>query len=251
MRALTRWLRPDATPPLPRPSQPICLIGDIHGRIDLLEKMLEQIAAQPGSDAARIVVLGDMIDRGPDSATVLRRLHALQTTRPDHVICLMGNHERMMLDFITSPDLGTGWLRSGGDATTSSYGLPPADAPERLAEGLSERIGQDILHWLTQLPLTWLAEGLMAVHAAADPAAAPEQQTQDALLWGHRDFGRRPRQDGLWVACGHVIVPTPIAEAGRIAVDTGAWHTGVLSAAWLDAQALQFLQVRSDAPTGT
>lgn len=248
MRALSRWFRPRQMPPLPRPSHPICLIGDIHGRVDLLDKMLEQITAQPDSDTVRIVVLGDMIDRGPDSATVLRRLYALHTARPDHMICLMGNHERMMLDFITSPDIDAGWLRSGGKATMASYGLDPSDAPETLSEGLSAALGQDIHQWLSHLPPKWLSDGLLAVHAGADPAAAPEQQTEQSLLWGHRDFGRRLRKDGLWVACGHVIISDPIADAGRIAVDTGAWHTGVLSAAWLDGAGLRFLQTQADQP---
>lgn len=110
-------------PPLPHPSQPICLIGDIHGRIDLLDAILDQIAATPDRDDVRIVVLGDMIDHGPDSAAVLRELHTLQTTRPHHVTCLMGNHEPMMLDFITSPDINTGWLRSGGEATVGNYNV--------------------------------------------------------------------------------------------------------------------------------
>lgn len=93
------------------------------------------------------------------------------------------------------------------------------------------------------MPLKWLSDGLLAVHAAADPAVGAEKQTEQSLLWGHPDFGRKPRGDDLWVACGHVIVAEPVAEAGRIAVDTGAWRPGVLSAAWLDAERLRFLRV--------
>lgn len=249
MPALTRWLKPKAPPPLPRPAHPICLIGDIHGRIDLLDKMLTLITAQPDSDTVRIVVLGDMIDRGPDSAAVVRRLRALQTARPDHVICLMGNHERMMLDFLTSPDIHASWLRKGGAATVTSYGLAPDIAPDTLARRLLEALGTDTHHWMTHLPLQWHTTGLLAVHAAADPALGPDAQTEQTLLWGHPDFKSRSRRDDLWVACGHVVFPHAFTEAGRIHVDTGAWRTHKLSAAWLDENGLRFHAVEGPDPS--
>ena len=247
MRSLIRRLSPGSpAADVPRPARPICLIGDIHGRADLLKHMLTQITEQPDGAAARIVVLGDMIDRGPDSAGVLKTLHALQTQHPTQVTCLMGNHERMMLDFITSPDIHVGWLRNGGDKTVASYGLNPSDAPERLSEGLSEAIPGAIRRWISQLPMIWTSDRVMAVHAGADPRLTADQQTEHALLWGHPDFGRKPRRDAHWVVCGHVIVPEPVAAHGRISVDTGAWHSGVLSAAWLNADGVKFLQARGD-----
>lgn len=245
MRSLIRRLSArSGNNDMPRPARPICLIGDIHGRVDLLKQMLTQITEQPDGAAARIVVLGDMIDRGPDSADVLKTLHTLQTQHPEQVTCLMGNHERMMLDFITSPDVHTGWLRNGGDRTLASYGIDPSDTPERLSEALSEAIPGAIHRWIRDLPMVWTADQVIAVHAGADPRLAAHQQTERALLWGHPDFGRAPRRDGHWVVCGHVIVPEPVAQNGRISVDTGAWHFGVLSAAWLNKDGLSFLQAR-------
>ena len=244
MHALTSWLGKKAAP-LPRPAQPICLIGDIHGRIDLLDAMLKRIAQEPNANQARIIILGDMVDRGPHSAAVLQRLYAMQTAESDRIICLMGNHERMMLDFMTSPDTAESWLRFGGRETAASYGLNIEDAPERLALALSDAIPPHIMQWLARLPLSWCADGLLAVHAAADPRLPATSQPERALLWGHRDFGRRARKDGLWVACGHVVVPEPVAAKGRISLDTGAWTTGTLSAGWLDQDGLRFLQVSS------
>lgn len=240
LRALTRQPH---IPDVPRPANPICVIGDIHGRIDLLDMMLEKLLAEPKYSAARIIILGDMVDRGPNSAEVLRRLYALQSSEPDRVICLMGNHERMMLDFITSPDTGARWLKAGGAQTVASFDLSPSDPPEALADGLITCIPQNIYRWLTQLPLSWMSDGLLAVHAAADPALPADAQPEQALLWGHRAFGRILRRDGLWVACGHVVVDQPSVQNGRISVDTGAWTTDVLTAGWFDQQGLRFIQV--------
>lgn len=116
-----RWLpaifrrKPAAPPPLPQSDPPVCVIGDIHGRLDLLDALLVQIAKQPAYDKARLIFVGDLIDRGPDSAGVLARVHALHTAHPDRVICLMGNHERMALDFLENPARhGRRWIAAGG-----------------------------------------------------------------------------------------------------------------------------------------
>ncbi len=140
LRALLSGRQPQAgaAPPLPCPSPPVCAVGDLHGRLDLLERMLSAIAARAGAVAPRIVFAGDMVDRGPDSAGILRRLHAMNRAAPDKVICLMGNHERMMLDFLQAPAANCAlWLSNGGEATLGSFGLSPwtrdgADARERL-----------------------------------------------------------------------------------------------------------------------
>ena len=86
----------------------------------------------------------------------------------------------------------------------------------------------------------------MAVsHAGADPARPFEDQENRVLLWGHRDFRRRMRTDGLWIVHGHVILPQVLAEAGRIGTDTGAFATGRLSAVWLDRNGMQVLEARA------
>lgn len=239
---LLRWKRrPPAVPPCPE--RPVCLIGDVHGRLDLLHDLLDRIAACPDADTARIVVLGDMIDRGPDSAGVLTVLHELQLRAPGRVICLMGNHERMLLDFLTSPDLGGRWLRHGGCETLASFGIDP-EAADRMAtaQALERRLGPELRTWLTGLPLSWQEGSLAASHAGGDPRRPLALQDETDLLWGHRDFARRPRPDGLWMVHGHVVVPEPEIAPGRIAVDTGAWSSGRLSAVWLDGTGARFLE---------
>ncbi|PZX13502.1 serine/threonine protein phosphatase 1 [Palleronia aestuarii] len=242
LRRLARGRRAAAR--APRPERPVCLVGDIHGRHDLLRAMLVRIAAEPAAGRARLVILGDMIDRGPASAGVLRELRALHAADPERVICLMGNHERMLLDFLTAPDAHAAWLERGGRATLASFGVEGGiEDPVLAADALRRALPEGLQPWLARLPQFWIGEGIAAVHAAADPRLPMSSQSEDALLWGHPDFGRR-RRDGLWVVHGHVAHDAPQVAPGRIGVDTGAWETGVLSAAWLDADGLKFLEAR-------
>ncbi len=240
-------------PALPRPDAPLCLIGDLHGRADLLEAMLARIATEPQAATARLIFVGDLIDRGPDSAAVLRRVWHLTRTRPGQVICLMGNHERMMLDFLSAPTSpAKRWLHAGGAETLASFGVPwisGRDAASRqtaLAAALRASLPPGLADWLGALPLYWQGEGpdepIAVVHADADPGLALDQQLPTHLLWG---LGRAagPRRDGLWLAHGHVIVPQVQITPGRISLDTGAYRTGRLSALWLDAGGARVLEV--------
>lgn len=249
---LISWLGPHR-PPLPdlfRPRQPIAIIGDIHGRLDLLHALLDLINQQPAAGVARLIFVGDLLDRGPDSAGVLDRLYGLCKATPDRAICLCGNHERMFLDFLSDPaGQGRRWLNNGGSETLASLGLgqrvqgeTPAARLEALAEAVRAALPAEQLTWLSSLPLYWQEGNLAVVHASADPGRAMADQAEQALLWGHPGFGKTARKDGLWIAHGHVIVPQAGATEGRIAVDTGAWRTGRLSAAWLDGDGLRFLE---------
>jgi serine/threonine protein phosphatase 1 len=161
----------------------------------------------------------------------------------------MGNHERMLLDFLDDPaGRGRRWLGAGGTETLASFGIDRvegADAAARLealAAALRAALPEGTEAWLRALPLLWQTGGLAVVHAAADPALPLADQPEAALLWGHRAFRRQNRADGIWVAHGHVVTRDPEAGAGRIAVDTGAWASGRLSAAWIAGGRVDFLQ---------
>lgn len=230
---------PPLAPPVPRPDPPICVIGDVHGMSALLDILLKRIAAEPQGAVARIVLVGDLIDRGPDSAAVLRRVHALCRANPAQVICLMGNHERMMLDFLARPvTAAPQWLGAGGQETLYSFGIragfsgmPPTRRFPAMAEALRAALTPDLLDWISALPLVWQDQGVAVVHASARPTQSLANQSEATLLWGRPLPGLRA--DGLWLVHGHVIVPQVQILPGRIAVDTGAWRSGRLSAIWI------------------
>jgi len=240
----------------PTPERPLFVIGDLHGCTNLLEKMLEEIDKIIGFislENPQIVFVGDYVDRGLDSRGVLTRLRGLIDEFPEHVTCLLGNHERMMLDFLDAPAARhTRWLRNGGAQTCASFGLAVDEhrmgdiVPEQLAADLRRSMGPATEEWLRGLPLRIQSGNVFVVHAAVDPARPIDDQSDRVLMWGHPEFMLRPRTDGIWVAHGHTIVDMPVAENTRISVDTGAYRTGILSAAALFPSGdHQFIRVKA------
>lgn len=219
---------------LPCPDRPLAVIGDVHGSLGLLQDLLAKLPSD-----AEVVLVGDYIDRGEDSAGVLRFL----SDRPD-LICLRGNHEDMMLRFLADPSRhGPRWLQHGGVQTLASFGIAsgPASAPasatrEALTDcrdALLAALGTELLDFVTQLLPSYLSGNVLVSHAGANPAVAPEDQDPAVLAWGHPDFDKIPRRDGIWVAYGHVIQDRAKVLQRRIAIDTGAYATGRLSAVYL------------------
>jgi serine/threonine protein phosphatase 1 len=234
--------------------KPTYAIGDVHGRDDLLERLLRRIgedAESRGYEDWRIVLMGDYVDRGEQSAEVLSRLRTLLAgggPAPE-TRALRGNHEEMMLRFVDAPvEEGPRWLRNGGLQTLLSYGVRGvtlAAEPEAFEEAgarLAEAAADD-LPVIRALPV-WLRHGsVLFCHAGADPELPPDLQSERTLTWGTPRLFQLPRTDGLWIVYGHYIVDEAVASQGRIAVDTGAYHTGVLSAVRLDGPEPAFLSI--------
>lgn len=228
------------------PNEPLCVIGDIHGQISCLTSLMNKIAQ--GYTPSRLVFVGDYIDRGDQSAQVLTRLYELSKTDPETVF-LMGNHEEMMLSFLDDPaKSGNRWMRYGGLQTIASFGsfrLVEHNTSEALVaarDGLKEAMPDGLESWLRDLPRFWKSGNLGVVHAGADPAKPLDAQDPKTLTWGHSDFGRRAREDGLWIAHGHTIFDMPQEKNGIISIDTGAYATGRLTAAHITAGNVEFVQ---------
>ncbi|PWJ12880.1 metallophosphoesterase family protein [Jannaschia seohaensis] len=228
-------------PDHPAPERPVYAVGDLHGRADLLAEMLALIEADAaGGPEAVTVFLGDYVDRGPDARATLDALRALD---PARTVCLMGNHERMLLDALDRPgERGDRWLTHGGMETLASYGLGALFDPEEIAMRLRAALPPGTEAWLRGLPATWRSGDVVCVHAALDPVLALDAQDPRVLLWGRPP--RRARRDGLWVVHGHTVVDAPELAGRRVAVDTGAWASGRLTAAAIFPGApIRFLQV--------
>jgi serine/threonine protein phosphatase 1 len=235
----------------PLPSETLYVIGDIHGCDSLLENAFERIAAdqkERGAPEAPIILLGDYVDRGPKSAQVLERARARQQAAPETFVCILGNHEKMMLDFLDDPvERGGRWLRFGGVQTLESYGITgfkENSSPEALVDAcdaLEAALPEGMDSWLRSLPLQWQSGNVICVHAGMDPDRAPGSQESRVMLWGHVNFDKVMRDDGLWIVHGHTIVDHPRAAGGRISVDTGAYKTGHLSIAVISPNGCTFL----------
>jgi serine/threonine protein phosphatase 1 len=216
-------------------------IGDVHGCAGLLDALLARIADHAGDKPHRLVFLGDYIDRGADSAAVLRTVSRLNWAEPDRVACLMGNHERMLLDALHTPQAAEHWLYNGGDATLESFGASDVgDLP------------RDTLDWLEALPTVHADAARWYVHAGFRPGAEipdPDDRTRlwirEPFLEGDHDFGRH-------VVHGHTPQRggKPDIRRFRTNLDTAAVYGGALTAGiFSDTQgpALGFLQIRAGA----
>jgi serine/threonine protein phosphatase 1 len=225
----------------PCPETDLYVVGDIHGRSDLLIDLAERLLARVEAENRewRIVFVGDYIDRGEESSQVLSLLHLLVCSQPERILCLRGNHEQMMLNFLQNPvEHGAKWLNFGGLQTLASFGLRGNITAEASAEQMLA-VAQDfrrllpaaLIDWLRSLPLVFQSGNVCVVHAGANPALPITDQPAATLLWGHPNFTKIPRDDGLWIVHGHTIVRQATVQPGRIAVDTGAVFSGILTAA--------------------
>jgi serine/threonine protein phosphatase 1 len=111
----------------------------------------------------------------------------------------------------------------------------------RIRDDLANAIGPEMIDWLHHRPTYWVSGNVAVIHAGASPHRSLDAQEKKCLLWGHPDFFKVPRSDGIWCVHGHTIVDVPKASDGRVAVDTGAYATGVLTAAFVEPESVTFL----------
>lgn len=190
-------------------------VGDIHGCAELLLRALEWISNDARDNKARVVFIGDYIDRGPCSREVLDILMKKRVSRKIEFICLMGNHEQLCIDAFNSERNMDDWLHSGGRETLQSF---------------RGQIDQRYLDWMARLPLFFQDDQRIFVHAGLEPGVPLERQTRESLLWIREPFFRTRRSFGKHVVHGHTPIG-PQQLKRRTNIDAGAVFTGNLCVA--------------------
>jgi serine/threonine protein phosphatase 1 len=224
-------------------------IGDIHGRLDLLDALLASIEADDHARGAgartRYVFLGDLIDRGPDSRGVVERLMQLAADGLDARF-LMGNHEQVFLRALEGDVRALRFLvRIGGRETLLSYGISEEDYRshdfDELARLAAEKVPAAHRTFLAAFE-KWIALGdYLFVHAGIRPGIAIEDQEASDLYWIRDDFLRHRDSFGKMVVHGHSITEEIDVRANRIGIDTGAFASGKLTAIGLEGAERWFL----------
>ena len=248
--ALSRGLLGETRKPAAPAGMRLYAIGDIHGSADLLDRMMDAIAGDLetlGTSRARIIFLGDYVDRGPDTPGVLDRLIALQRGALDCVF-LKGNHEAELLGFLKDPAGHVHWLEWGGEETLQNYGVNTGAARDMhdIAADLVRALPADHLDFMTNLPVRHEAGDYLFVHAGVKPGVPLDEQTDYDQIWIRGEFHRMDpgqRPDKV-VIHGHQSAKKIVDKGWRICVDTGAVWTGTLTALVLEGQEKRFLQVQ-------
>jgi calcineurin-like phosphoesterase family protein len=209
-------------------------IGDIHGRLDLLERMIElvnlDITTTEGDSV--VVTLGDYVDRGPNSRGVLDRL--LNNPFAGQYVALKGNHEALLQAFLDNPDVGPDWWRLGGSETLRSFGIQVGSLLtrrnfDRAAAQLRATLSREQVEFLASLKTSLVFGRYFFCHAGVRPGIPLERQSESDLLWIRDEFLNSQVDFGKTVVHGHTPTQDPEILSNRINIDTGAFATGRLT----------------------
>jgi len=236
----------------------IYAIGDVHGRLDLLLKMYDAIIRDRADHASadwRIIHLGDYVDRGADSKSVIDFL--IRTTEQEsRVIALAGNHDIGFLDFLEEPDPDGLFMRYGGVQTAQSYGVDlaghaswfgKAEALRRGHQALVNAVPQAHVDFLRSLQLSLISGDFFFCHAGVRPDVPLESQSPQDLVWIRDVFHNHPGLYPKVIVHGHTPVPEAEVMPNRVNVDTLAWQSGMLSALAVDGADKRILTVQGKA----
>jgi serine/threonine protein phosphatase 1 len=223
------------------------VIGDIHGRSDLLDQVVEEIKRDlersPVAEGLT-VTLGDYVDRGPDSRGVLDRL--ARNPFPTRYIALKGNHEALFEAFLRDPTVASQWRRWGGLETLHSYGVPVAQVMvgkgfEEASNALRQSVPQEHFRFLGSLRFSLSLGDYFLCHAGVRPGIPLEHQQPEDLLWIREEFLNSRMSFGKVVVHGHTPTASPEVLPTRINIDTGAFATGRLTCLVLEGESRRFL----------
>ena len=227
----------ESTKPRGPEGQRAYVVGDVHGRLDLLDALLEHIHRDIADRPERktiVVFVGDLIDRGPSSAQVVERLRTYRHAgvRP---VFLLGNHEEVLLRILGGEtDLITKWRWFGGTQCLESYGVDTSELKAVDAATALQRIRAAIpaahVEFLRSFVDTCRFGDYVFVHAGIRPGISLDRQRQSDLRWIREPFLGDETDHGFVVVHGHTIHPQVDEQVNRIGIDTGAFRSGVLTA---------------------
>jgi serine/threonine protein phosphatase 1 len=230
-----------ASPPQPQPSGPkgyrAYVIGDVHGRLDLLKDLLAKIHAELDREPPAkclLVFVGDLIDRGPNSAQVIERLRTYNR-RGVNPVFLLGNHEEVLLRILRGEaELITKWRWFGGSECLQSYGVNPEElarsSDEEALAIVRSAIPRSHVQFLESFADSCRFGDYLFVHAGVRPGIELDQQSQSDLRWIREPFLNDNSDHGFVVVHGHTITDAVEQRPNRIGIDTGAYRSGVLTA---------------------
>ncbi|MEQ1538589.1 MAG: metallophosphoesterase family protein [Sphingorhabdus sp.] len=225
-------------------------IGDVHGRNDLLLKLLDQIDSDNTARASaktQIIFLGDLVDRGADSAGVIETAMALRATG-GNVRFLLGNHEEVFLKACRNRDLKTlrFFLKIGGDATLQSYPIPRSEyltlSLEELAARLPSLVPEAHLTFLESFEDQIVVGDYAFVHAGIRPDVPLSEQKRSDMRWIREEFTDHKGDLEKVIVFGHTIYLEVEERGSRIGIDTGAYASNVLTAIGLEGAERWYLQ---------
>ena len=258
MLSLFRRRRPAPAPlPVQRraprlgPGRRIYAIGDVHGHVDLLERAfgaIDRDLAERPIASALVVLLGDLVDRGPWSKAVIDAVLARRRGPDRDILCLKGNHEAMLLAFLDDASTFDDWREVGGYQTLLSYGqqrrpiVTSADR-EDLRERLLELFPPEHGAFLAALPSYWIEGDFLFVHAGLKPGVPIELQDPIDLLWIREEFLESTLDHGYHVVHGHTPMPDIEHRANRTNIDIGAYATGRLACLVIENDVMEALRV--------
>lgn len=239
----------------PMDGRVIYAVGDVHGRLDLLNGLMslieaDRIASQPDAKPL-LVFVGDYVDRGPSSRGVIDRIVGMTRSREFDTCALMGNHERTLLQFLSDAAVGPIWALHGGKETMVDYGVVPPSIEAEPAAWEAARLAFERAlprrhhTFLASLKLQIACGDYLFVHAGVRPGVPLDQQSEQDLLTIRRAFLAADAPFGKVVVHGHTPADAPFSGPTRINVDTGAYATGVLTAVRLQGTERRFLQARA------
>jgi serine/threonine protein phosphatase 1 len=236
----------ESTPRLPEGLR-IYAFGDVHGRLDLLDALLHRVAhdidQQPACEIT-YVFLGDYVDRGPKSAEVISRL--IEHARDHRTICLKGNHEIYLMQFLNDPNMLEDWTRLGALPTLTSYGLTPtlrptSDERGQLSADLNSNMPDAHKVFLTNLSPYFSCGDYFFVHAGVRPGVALAKQSESDFLYIRDEFLCHKSKYEKFIVHGHTPVKQPDRHPNRINIDTGAYATGRLTCLCLESDQMRFI----------